>query len=271
MAAIMIDRKTACSGDLILVTPAFAIEKEPDDKDLQPAIPAQPDIKMQKHAAIMLGGLLREINAGDRITAVSGYRSQSEQQQIWDDCIKESGIDFTRKFVAVPGHSEHQTGLAIDLAEKSDDIDFIRPAFPRAGICAEFRKAAPRFGFIERYKAGKEPVTGINAEEWHFRYVGYPHSAIISEKDISLEEYISFLKENTSYDNPYIYNDEYIRSAASARGQADLPPVGKESKTIEISYISLDEGRREEITVPDGIQYNISGTNEGGAVLTIWK
>lgn len=271
MAAITTDRKTAYSGDLILVTPAFAIEKEPEDNDMQPAIPAQPDIKMQKHAAIMLDGLLREINAGDSITAVSGYRPQSEQQQIWDDCIKESGIDFTRKFVAVPGHSEHQTGLAIDLAEKSDDIDFIRPAFPRAGICAEFRKAAPRFGFIERYKAGKEPVTGINAEEWHFRYVGYPHSAIISEKGMSLEEYISFLKENTSYKYPYIYKDEYRKTGASARGQAACRPDGTEAKTIEISYISLDEGCREELTIPDGIQYSISGTNEGGAVLTVWK
>lgn len=81
--------------------------------------------------------------------------------------------------------SEHQTGLAIDLAENKEQIDFICPHFPYTGICGEFRAAAPRFGFIERYVSGKEQITGIGAEPWHFRYVGYPHSVIMAEKNYS--------------------------------------------------------------------------------------
>lgn len=64
--------------------------------------------------------------------------------------LQENGTEFTAKFVAMPGHSEHQTGLAIDLGLRQPDIDFIRPAFPYEGICQKFRELAPAFGFIER-------------------------------------------------------------------------------------------------------------------------
>lgn len=73
------------------------------------------------------------------------------------------------------------------------DIDFIRPDFPYDGICGEFRKVAPNYGFIQRYTEDKEKITGISHEPWHFRYVGYPHSQIITERGLSLEEYIEFV------------------------------------------------------------------------------
>lgn len=76
--------------------------------------------------------------------------------------------------MAFPDHSEHQTGLAIDLAEDRPDIDFIRPQFPYEGICRKFRERAAEFGFVERYKSEKQKITGIGAEPWHFRYVGRP-------------------------------------------------------------------------------------------------
>ena len=72
--------------------------------------------------------------------------------------------------------SEHQTGLAIDLGLASEEIDVIRPNFPYSGVCAAFRKQAADYGFILRYPAGKEAVTGIAYEPWHFRYVGVPHA-----------------------------------------------------------------------------------------------
>ena len=84
----------------------------------------------------------------------------------------ENGEEFTNQFVARPGHSEHQTGLAIDLGLKQPDIDFLRPYFPYKGICQTFRELSTDYGFIERYPAGKEAITGIAHEPWHFRYVG---------------------------------------------------------------------------------------------------
>ena len=81
--------------------------------------------------------------------------------------------------MALPGCSEHQTGLAIDLGKAAGYIDFIRPAFPYDGVCGRFRRLAARYGFIERYQRGKEEVTGISAEPWHFRYVGAPHAQLM--------------------------------------------------------------------------------------------
>ena len=90
-----------------------------------------------------------------------------------------------------------ETGLAIDLALNAPDIDFICPEFPRTGICRKFRELAPYYGFIERYQKAKEPITGISEEPWHFRYVGTPHSVVIAENGLSLEEYIERRTENT--------------------------------------------------------------------------
>ena len=95
--------------------------------------------------------------------------------------MRESGRKFTETYVAVPGHSEHETGLAIDLGLKQDVIDFIRPEFPYEGICQRFRQLAPKYGFIERYPKGKEEVTGIGQEPWHFRYVITNPSTLLPE------------------------------------------------------------------------------------------
>ena len=123
-----------------------------------------------------------------------------------------------------------------------DDIDFICPKFPHYGICQSFRNIAPKYGFIERYKGEKEAVTKISNEEWHFRYVGYPHSKIITEKDICLEEYIDFLKDYIYPNNPLVY---------------------KEYKIFFISY------KDENFILELKENYTVSGNNVDGFILTI--
>ena len=125
------------------------------------------------------------------IVPVSGWRSWEEQQTIYTQSLRENGPVFTAKFVAMPGHSEHQTGLAIDLGLLQPEIDFIRPAFPYEGICQKFRELAPAYGFLERYPEGKEHITGIAHEPWHFRYVGTPYSEEIARTGLTLEEYLA--------------------------------------------------------------------------------
>ena len=110
--------------------------------------------------------------------------------------MAEHGETFTRQYVALPGCSEHQTGLAIDLGKAAGYIDFIRPAFPYDGVCGRFRRLAARYGFIERYQRGKEEVTGISAEPWHFRYVGAPHAQLMETNGLCLEEYRDFLRQH---------------------------------------------------------------------------
>lgn len=180
------------SGSLILVNAEHPLR----DGRRPPLAPAAPGsaVLLETRASAMLTGALERLGAVGEIVPVSGWRSRAEQQQIWDDSMAENGEDFTRKYVAIPGCSEHQTGLAIDLALRSDSIDFIRPDFPYDGVCGRFRAIAADYGFIERYPAGKEKITGIAAEPWHFRYVGRPHARLMRDMGLTLEEYVELLR-----------------------------------------------------------------------------
>ena len=248
---ILIKKEDTTKGSLILVTPEYPINREPEAKEMVPAIPAWPEICMQERAAVLLQQLLKELDCKNQIAPVSGFRTQKEQIKIWEDSIVENGPDFTRKFVARPGHSEHQTGLAIDLAKNQAKIDFICPDFPETGVYQSFREAAPRFGFVERYPGEKEGITGIGKEPWHFRYTGFPHSAIMAEKGMVLEEYIAFLKNNTEPDKPYCYYEDEV--------------------CIEIGYFRPEDTEIIRLTLPEGTPYLISGTNEGGMVISLWR
>ncbi len=161
----------------------------PAPADLVPADPRFPGILLHRTAAAQLQRLLSALNARDAIVPVSGYRSHDEQVQLWADSLRDNGPAFTETYVARPGCSEHETGLAIDLGENVPDLDFIRPSFPDSGICGAFRRLAPEFGFILRYPQGKEAVTGIGYEPWHFRYVGAACAKELARSGQTLDEY----------------------------------------------------------------------------------
>lgn len=160
-------------------------------QNLTPVLPAFPRILLEREAAHALSRLMEKLGGWGNILPVSGWRSFDEQEKIYLDSLRDNGREFTRQFVALPGHSEHQTGLAIDLGLQGEDMDFIRPSFPYEGICQYFRELAPAYGFIERYPAGKEGVTGIAHEPWHFRYVGAPHAESMARQGLCLEEYLA--------------------------------------------------------------------------------
>lgn len=176
---------------LQLVNPSHKAVLIPKAADLVPAHPAFPEILLERYAALAFRALLTRLDAFSEIIPVSGFRTMEEQQKIWDDTVQDQGIVYTRKFVAIPGCSEHQTGLAIDLAANRPEIDFICPDFPDTGIYGEFQRLAPEYGFLLRYPKGKEAITGISYEPWHFRYVGTPHAVIMAERQMVLEEYLA--------------------------------------------------------------------------------
>ncbi len=235
-------------GALILVNPAYAITEEPTNT-LIPACDAVPDILLDRSAAVLLNQLMHEIHGWRSIVPVSGYRPLWEQQNIWDDSLRDSGLEFTRKYVAVPGHSEHQTGLAIDLGLKQEHIDFICPEFPYTGVCQTFREKAADYGFILRYPAGKETVTGIGHEPWHFRYVGIPHAQIMRENGLTLEEYIEFIRQ-------YPYDSRPYRLQCG-------------SKEIQVSY--LPAAGATDVEISGDHPYTVSGNNVDGFILTEWR
>lgn len=117
----------------------------------------------------------------------SGYRSYNYQQVVLDALIKEKG-DEAYKLVALPGASEHQTGLAIDFAyyENGNYNDDVKENDKEA---IWLKNNAWKYGFILRYPKGKENVTGYNFEPWHFRFVGLKLAKYLFKNDLTLEEY----------------------------------------------------------------------------------
>lgn len=233
-------------GDLILVNRRFPVVGEPE------ALADLGDqVQLENRAAQALDRLLTAVNAWPSITPVSGWRSMEEQTEIFDQSLRDSGRAFTEQYVAFPGHSEHQTGLAIDLGLTLPEIDFIRPAFPYSGICQTVRQRAAEFGFVERYPAGKEAVTGISHEPWHFRYVGQPHAALMVERGWTLEEYHEAVKDFPLGSAPLTWEAQGVKYTVSYLAAA---PSGNTS-------LSLDT---------DGPSH-ISGDNEAGFIITTWE
>lgn len=237
-------------GSLILVSSNHPARAAPPDNALAPIGGVNGEILLERRAGALLSSLMSEIHGWHSIAPVSGWRCEAEQREIWDSTLKERGEAFVKKYVAPPGCSEHQTGLAIDLGLKQESMDFIRPDFPYAGICQTFREGAAQYGFIQRYPAGKEHITGIAHEPWHFRYVGIPHAAMITQMDVTLEEYHTFLKRFPYGKKPLLYE------------------IQKQS--FEISYLPED-AMSAFPDVGNGFSRMVSGDNMCGFVITMWK
>lgn len=123
---------------------------------------------------------------GYKITAVSAYRDYNYQKKLYNNYIVQLGKKRAKLSSAEPGHSEHQTGLAIDVMGSNDDYNLFDD-------CEEFnwmQKNAHKYGFILRYPKDKQIITGFKYEPWHYRYVGIDHATIIYDQNITLEEYI---------------------------------------------------------------------------------
>lgn len=244
MRTVSIPREQIFQGPLVLVNRAHPLHKK-ERSALTSVDPHHPDILLESRARQLLSACIQKAGGQREIVPVSGWRSQQEQQRIWDDSMAEHGETFTRQYVALPGCSEHQTGLAIDLGKAAGYIDFIRPSFPYDGVCGRFRRLAARYGFIERYQRGKEEVTGISAEPWHFRYVGAPHAQLMEEHGLCLEEYVPFLE-------------------VSPR----LCRLGN-GRTARVSRLPCPSAVLE-LEPPAGC-WQLSGDNCGGFILTVWE
>ena len=122
----------------------------------------------------------------------SVYRSVARQQEIVKEFTEKYGADYVKQYVAVPGYSEHHTGLAVDICLVVDGkvIDDNDEMIAQKEIFAQIHPLLADYGFILRYLPGKEDITGYGYEPWHFRYVGKAAAKEISRKGLTLEEYI---------------------------------------------------------------------------------
>lgn len=125
-----------------------------------------------------------------------GYRTAKEQQQIMSDKVNEyinQGLtkskakEMAKKYVAAPGTSEHQLGISVDI-----NADTTKCTSDK--VYEWLDKNAYKYGFIKRYPTDKTDITGINNEQWHYRYVGKTVAQIMKEENLCLEEYITKYK-----------------------------------------------------------------------------
>ena len=129
--------------------------------------------------------------AGYSLFVRAGYRSEEDQEDLMEDKIeayRQEGYSQreaeheAEKWVAKPGTSEHELGLAVDInAEGQTDGN---------RLYQWLADHSWKYGFILRYPAEKEEITGIDYEPWHFRYVGKQAAKEMYEKDLCLEEYV---------------------------------------------------------------------------------
>lgn len=120
---------------------------------------------------------------GLNIWLASGYRSYDYQSSIYDNYVSIYGSETADSFSARPGHSEHQTGLAID-------VNSIDDSFAGTPEAIWLENHAHEYGFIIRYPKGKESITGYKYEPWHIRYLGVEKATAVYNSGLTLEEYL---------------------------------------------------------------------------------
>ena len=178
---------------LNLVKAGFELPSSYEPADLvTPNIPIAPDCKNQmlrKEAAEALEKMYQAAkNEGYNLVLNSGYRSYARQEETYKDFENRYGGLYAKEHVALPGTSEHQTGLGVDLTSQSV-VNGDRLVF---GDTTEYKwaiKNAHKYGFILRFPEGQFGFTGIVHEPWHFRYVGVDAATAIYNNNWTLEDY----------------------------------------------------------------------------------
>ncbi len=126
---------------------------------------------------------------GFYLMVTSSYRDYASQKDIYDYRKATQGERKADETAARPGHSEHQTGLVVDMTSTTEPLD---TDFSESEAYKWLKEHAHEFGFIERYPEGKTYLTGYSPESWHWRYVGVEAATVVHEENITYDEYYAF-------------------------------------------------------------------------------
>lgn len=183
----------------------------------------------------------------------SAYRTYEKQTSLFNNktsilsrhMSRTAAAEEASKVVAVPGSSEHQTGLAADIC--SEGVGLVK-SFAETRQGKWLKENSWKFGYIIRYPLEKTEITGIIYEPWHVRYVGDGHSEIMKLKDMCLEEYVDYLKANRIIHHSSSTGEEYF-----------------------IQYIEKQDTGipRLELSLPDSSEWSISVCTKDSYILTI--
>lgn len=149
---------------------------------------AYPNIKIEENTYKNYLDLKQTIEKrGYYLNIRSGFRSLEESQSIYDSYARQKGISYAEKYVAKPGVSEHNTGLALDVVISKDLTNLTNDY--QSDEYKYLENIAYLYGFIIRYPKDKEQITGYEYEPWHLRYVGKTLAKYLTKNNLTLEEY----------------------------------------------------------------------------------
>ena len=177
----------------------------------------------------------------------TGYRTYETQQ------------DLSTRYpatAALPGYSEHHTGLGVDLQvwDKDKKVTYVLDDANQTcmSILAWMNSNAYKYGFVRRFAPDKDAITGITSDRWHYRYVGVPHAYYMMTNNLCLEEYLAAL-ENCTYEGSHLVFDI-------------------DGKNYEIYFVAAENGATTTLPVPnDPTIYTVSGNNYSGYIVTITR
>lgn len=286
--ALVVDSATVSAGELILVNAAHPF-----------VFPAGYSAKMQtfygnKSSSYkvaysdtnILPSILKTMNTMfddmkaqtelSDIQITSGFRSYDLQKELYERYVTKYGEDYAANYAALPGNSEHHTGYAFDCNVIVTQPDKTTKSYTLVQAISDLSDKyqwiydnCAKYGFTLRYPASKTDITGINYENWHFRYVGIPHAEIMAANNLCLEEYLSLLQD-------YTYEKEHLYFTAS------------NGKSYEIYYIPIPlestgdganglptyiytQAAKTTLWVPTDAKYTVSGDNYSGFIITVEK
>lgn len=172
-------------GKLMLVNKYHALADDFVPNELVSIAPYG-QVKLEREAAEAFKKLASDAkDEGYTIVGISGYRSYQTQVTLYQRYVNKDGKKLADTYSARAGHSEHQTGLAIDVASNNPNI----LAFEQSTSFDWMLEYAYEYGFILRYPKGKEQITGYKYEPWHYRYVGVDIATELKKSGMTFDEY----------------------------------------------------------------------------------
>ena len=176
----------------------------------------------------------------------TGYRSYEKQQ------------DLSNRYpttAALPGYSEHHTGLGIDLQVWDRALQVTYDLGDTNQNCQMIlgwiNSNAYKYGFVRRFAPDKDIITGISSDRWHYRYVGAPHAYYMATNNLCLEEYLAALEKCTYTGNHLFINDV-------------------DGHDYEVYFVPASAGSSTNLPVPtDPSTYTVSGNNYSGYIVTV--
>ncbi|PIE94377.1 M15 family metallopeptidase [Bacillus fungorum] len=235
-----ITKEQIYKGDLLLVNKDYPVKKDSIRSDI---------INVNHNSELVRGYVIFDRNlrlSKDVVKKFLNVVDAAGKESVNHFLISSGYRDFQEQkqlyekmgsdYALPAGYSEHNLGLSLDVGSTQKKME-------KAPEGKWIEENVWKHGFVLRYPKNKSSITGIQYEPWHIRYVGLPHSAIMQKKNFTLEEYLDFLKEEKEISTEV------------------------EGKKYTVSYYKVSGNMK--VSVPVNKQYEISGNNMDGVIVTV--